>query len=151
MVNIVIIGAGSASFGPNTLATLIASPALRGSQLGLVDLDGTSLERVRQVAERMNEAWDAGMCITASTDRRRLLPGADFVIVSIEVPPREKLWQLDWEIPLRHGLRQPYGENGGPGGLMHTFRQVPPLLAIAYDMERLCPDALLINCNPLPR
>lgn len=152
MVNIVIIGAGSASFGPNTLATLIASPALRGSQLGLVDLDGTSLERVRQVAERMNEAWDAGMCITASTDRRRLLPGADFVIVSIEVPPREKLWQLDWEIPLRHGLRQPYGENGGPGGLMHTFRQVPPLLAIAYDMERLCPDALLINfSNPLPR
>jgi alpha-galactosidase len=80
------------------------------------------------------------------------LAGADFVIVSIEVPPREKLWRLDWEIPLRHGLRQPYGENGGPGGLMHTMRQVPPLLAIARDMEALCPDAWLINfSNPLPR
>lgn len=152
MANIVFIGAGSASFGPNTLATLIASPALRGSRLGLVDLDGAALERVRQVAGRMNEAWRAELCITASTDRRALLPGADFVIVSIEVSPREKLWQLDWEIPLRHGLRQPYGENGGPGGLMHTFRQVPPLLAIARDMEALCPGALLINfSNPLPR
>lgn len=152
MVSIVIIGAGSASFGPNTLATLVASPALRGSRLGLVDLDGAALERVRKVAGRMSEEWGANMCIEASTERRKLLPGADFVIVSIEVPPREKLWRLDWEIPLRHGLRQPYGENGGPGGLMHTMRQAPPLLAIARDMEEFCPGALLINfSNPLPR
>lgn len=49
-------------------------------------------------------------------------------------------------------MRQPYGENGGPGGLAHTLRQVPALLAIAHDMERLCPDAWLINfTNPLPR
>ena len=49
-------------------------------------------------------------------------------------------------------MRQPYGENGGPGGLSHTLRQVPALLAIAHDMERLCPDAWLINfTNPLPR
>jgi alpha-galactosidase len=92
------------------------------------------------------------MTIEASTERRELLAGADFVIVSIEVPPREALWRLDWEIPLRHGLRQPFGENGGPGGLMHAMRQIPPLMAIAHDMEALCPDAWLINfSNPLPR
>lgn len=35
---------------------------------------------------------------------------------------------------------------------MHTFRQVPPLLAIVSDMEELCPDAWLVNfSNPLPR
>ncbi|MDT8306202.1 MAG: hypothetical protein RRC07_09715 [Anaerolineae bacterium] len=152
MVNIVIIGAGSASFGPNTIATLIASPNLHGSRLGLVDRDGAALQRVQAVAEKMNEAWNAHMDVRASTERRDLLGGADFVIVSIEVSPREKLWRLDWEIPLRHGLRQPYGENGGPGGMMHTFRQVPPLLEIARDMEALCPGAWLINfSNPLPR
>jgi len=49
-------------------------------------------------------------------------------------------------------VRQPYGENGGPGGLAHTLRQVPETLAIARDMERLCPDAWLINfTNPVPR
>jgi alpha-galactosidase len=80
------------------------------------------------------------------------LPGADFVVVSIEVGPREGTWQRDWEIPLEFGVRQPYGENGGPGGFAHTLRQVPEMLAIARDMERLCPEAWLINfTNPVPR
>jgi alpha-galactosidase len=150
--NIVIIGAGSASFGASTLATIIRSQPLKGSQLGLVDLDAANLQHVACTAERMNQTWDAHMTIRASTDRRDLLPGANFVIVSIEVPPREVLWRLDWEIPTRHGLRQPYGENGGPGGLMHACRQIPPIMAIVRDMEELCPAAWLINfSNPLPR
>lgn len=150
--NIVIIGAGSASFGPTTLATIMREPALRGSRLALVDLNEQSLTAVARVAARMNDEWDANMTISASTDRRDALPGAKFVIVSIEVPPREKLWRQDWEISLKHGLRQPYGENGGPGGLMHACRQIPPFLEIVRDMEALCPDAWLINfSNPLPR
>lgn len=149
---IVIIGAGSAIFGPSTIATILRSEWLKGCELGLVDLDEVSLGRVQQVAERMNESWGAEATICASTERREVLEGADFVVVSIEVPPREKLWRLDWEIPVKHGLRQPYGENGGPGGLMHTCRQVPPLMAIVHDVEALCPDAWLINfSNPLPR
>lgn len=149
---IVIIGAGSAIFGPNTIATILQSEILRGSELALVDLSDEALRPVARVAERLNEEWNAGMTITATTDRSESLDNANFVIVSIEVQPREILWRLDWEISQRHGLRQPYGENGGPGGMMHTFRQLPPLLAIARDMEQQCPDALLINfSNPLPR
>ncbi|HFE66799.1 MAG TPA: hypothetical protein ENJ93_06015 [Chloroflexi bacterium] len=150
--NIVIIGAGSASFGPTTLATIVRDERLRGSTLSLMDLNAESLDVVARVAERMNEAWGANMTIRAATDRRDVLVGADFVIVSIEAPPREELWRMDWEIPLKHGLRQPYGENGGPGGLMHACRQIPPFMEIVRDMEALCPDAWLINfSNPLPR
>ena len=149
---IVIIGAGSASFGPTTLATIVGNPALRGSDLALVDLNGTAADCAARVAERMSDAWGAGMSVTATTDRRAALPGATHVVVSIEVAPREALWRLDWEIPLRHGLRQPYAENGGPGGLMHACRQIPPHLAIARDMEALCPAAwLILFSNPLPR
>lgn len=149
---IAFIGVGSATFGPSTLATLIREPALRGSELVLIDLNEAALETVTRVAERMNEAWGAGMTIRASTQRRDLLPGMAFVILSTEVPPREELWRLDWEIPLQHGLRQPFGENGGPGGLMHACRQIPPIMDIVRDMEALCPQALLINfSNPLPR
>ena len=149
---IVIIGAGSASFGPTTLATILRDEALRGSTLALVDLNIRSAENAARVAERMNAAWGAGMTISATTERREALPGATHVIVSIEVGPREALWQLDWEVPLRHGLRQPYAENGGPGGFMHTCRQVPAHLAIARDMEELCPSAwLILFSNPLPR
>lgn len=149
---IVIIGAGSASFGPTTLATILRNEALRGSHLALVDLDPQRAANAARVAERMNDAWGAQMTIRAATDRRAVLPGATHVIVSIEVAPREELWRLDWQVPLRHGLRQPYGENGGPGGLMHTCRQVPAHLAIARDMEELCPAAwLILFSNPLPR
>ncbi len=149
---VVIIGAGSAIFGLGTLATLLRSPKLRGGTLGLVDLNAEGLALVEALARRLNREWDAGLAIESSTDRQELLPGADFVIVSIEVGPREGLWRRDWEIPLQFGLRQPYGENGGPGGLAHTLRQVPAMLAIARDMERLCPDAWLINfTNPVPR
>lgn len=149
---IVIIGAGSASFGPTTLATLMREPKLRGGEIALVDLNEETLASVSRVAERMNAAWGGEMTLRASAERRDVLAGADFVIVSIEAPPREELWRRDWEIPTRHGLRQPYGENGGPGGLMHACRQIPLFMEIVRDMEELCPDAWLINfSNPLPR
>ncbi len=132
---VVIIGAGSAIFGLNTLATLVRSPQLRGGTLGLVDLNGEGLALIDALAKRLNREWDADLTIESSTRREEILPGAHFVVVAIEVGPREGTWQRDWEIPLQFGVRQPYGENGGPGGLAHTLRQVPEMLAIARDME----------------
>lgn len=149
---VVIIGAGSASFGLGTLATLMRSSRMRGGTVALVDLNPEGLELVDTLARRLNREWDSGVTVVSTTRREEVLPGADFVIVAIEVGPREGLWRRDWEIPLRFGVRQPYGENGGPGGLAHTLRQVPAMLAIAHDMERLCPNAWLINfTNPVPR
>jgi alpha-galactosidase len=151
-VKIVIIGAGSASFGINTIASILRSQSLSGSSLMLVDLDEQALTEIERLANRVNHTWSTNMTIQANTERRKLLKGAHFVIVSVEVPPRESLWRLDWEIPQRHGLRQPYAENGGPGGLMHACRQIPPFMDIVRDIEDLCPDAWLINfSNPLPR
>jgi alpha-galactosidase len=151
-LKIVIIGAGSASFGLNSLATLVREPTLRGSTLALVDTNTTGLHLIHRLAERMNREWDAGLIIESDPDRRAVLREADFVVCSIEVGPREQLWRQDWEITLRHGVRQPYAENGGPGGLFHTARNIPHILDIARDMERLCPSALFINLsNPLPR
>ncbi len=149
---IVVIGAGSAIFGTGALATLLRSPALRGAELALCDINPATLETMHRLAERMNDEWDAAMRITASADRRALLAGADFVIVCIQVGPREVVWRQDWEIPLRHGIRQPYAENSGPGGFAHTCRNAPEMLAIARDMEELCPQAWLLNfTNPLAR
>ena len=151
-VKIVIIGAGSASFGLNSLATLLREPSLRGSTLALVDINAEGLDLVYRLAERMNGEWDAGLTIESTTDRCAVLDGADFVVCSIEVGPREELWRQDWEVTLRHGVRQPYAENGGPGGFAHAARNIPHILDIARDMERLCPRALLVMLsNPLPR
>ncbi|MCI0711607.1 MAG: hypothetical protein L0154_15740, partial [Chloroflexi bacterium] len=112
---IVVIGAGSAIFGLGALSTMMQSPLLRGAQLCLCDIDEQGLQTMTRLAELMNESWESGIAISSSMDRRDLLPGADFVIVSVQVGPREEVWEKDWQIPLKHGVRQPYAENGGPG------------------------------------
>ncbi len=149
---IVAIGAGSDAFGLNTLATLLRSERLKGSHLALVDTNAETLALVERLAQRMNREWGAGMTISAHTGRAQALEGAQFVILSIEVPPREDLWKQDWEISLKYGVRQPYAENGGPGGFAHAARNIQPIMQIVRDMEHICPDALLINfTNPMQR
>ncbi len=149
---IVILGAGSAVFGQRAISAILRSERLRGADLHLVDIDEQPLELMTQLAEVMNREWGSGARISSTTRRREALPGADFVIVSVQVGPREEVWEKDWRIPLNHGIRQPYAENSGPGALAHTARNLPLIMAIADDMQELCPDALFMNyVNPLIR
>lgn len=149
---IVVIGAGSAIFGLGALSTMLQSDDLKGAHLALCDINADGLATITALANKMNAAWDADMTITSSTDRRQLLPDADFVIVSVQVGQRETVWEMDWRIPLKHGVRQPYAENGGPGSFSHMARNLPLIMDIARDMEDLCPDAYYLNLvNPLIR
>ena len=142
---IVMIGAGSAIFGLGALSTIIQHPAMRGAELALCDINAAGLKVIHRLAERMNQAWDANMTID-------LLPDADFVLVSVQVGQREDVWERDWQIPLKHGLRQPYAENGGPGSFAHLARNLPLVMDIARDMEERCPGAWCLNLvNPLIR
>lgn len=151
-LKVTVIGAGSASFGLNTLASLMRSDKLKGCHIALVDRNREALNLIHKLGDRLNREWDAQMKLSAHTDHRDALPGSQFVISAIEVPPREKLWQQDFEIPLKYGVRQPYGENGGPGGFAHAARNILPVLRIAHDMESACPDAWFINfSNPMVR
>lgn len=147
---IVLIGAGSASFGLGTLAGLMRMPSLRGSTLVLVDLDADSLRSIAALAERLNTAWASEMRIESSTDRAQALVGADFVVVSV-ASDREAAWQRDREAGRGVGIEH-YAENGGPGGLFHAARSIELVLPMARDVERICPDAwLIVYTNPLPR
>ena len=149
---ITVIGAGSASFGGNTLAALMHSERLRGSTLRLVDRNTSSLDIVHRLAQRLNREWDAHMTISAHARHEDALEGARFVVSAIEVGPREELWRRDFELTQKHGLRQPYGENGGPGGFAHAARNILPVLEIARAMEQACPEAWFINfTNPMLR
>jgi alpha-galactosidase len=149
---IVVIGAGSASFGKNTLASLIRSQKLRGSELALVDRDLRTLEIVGRLGERLNHEWQSGMRISLFDRHEDALEGAEFVVLSIEAPHREELWRSDYEIPLKYGVRQPYAENGGPGGFAHAARNIGPVMEIVRYMEQVCPNAWLVNfTNPMTR
>ena len=149
---IVVIGAGSAQFGENTLSALMGSKKLRGSAIALVDRNESSLDIVKRLADRLNREWDAQMTISAHLHHREALEGAQFVASAIEVGAREGLWRSDYEIPLKYDVHQPYAENGGPGGFAHAARNIGPVLEIAHDMEAACPQAWFINfTNPMVR
>ncbi len=151
-LKIVFIGAGSVSFGPSVLGDLFSlADRLRGSQVWLVDVNEPAVLLMAQVAARANDALGHPFALHHTTARTEALPGADFVIVSAAVD-RLATWRLDWQIPLKHGVRHVLGENGGPGGLSHALRSIPLVLDIARDVQTLCPNALLINfTNPVSR
>jgi alpha-galactosidase len=152
MTKITVIGAGSASFGENSLSAIMRSKKLRGTTLALVDRNAESLDIVQRLANRLNREWDSRFTITSHTHHRDALDSANFVVSAIEVGPRERLWKSDFEIPLKYGVRQPYAENGGPGGFAHAARNIGPVMEIAHDMEQACPDAWFINfTNPMVR
>jgi alpha-galactosidase len=149
---IVCIGAGSYSFGLTTLVSFLRSDTLRGSELVLVDRNEDHLEIMFKLVKWLNEVWGSEIKLSAHTHHHEALKDAKFVVNAIEVGDREALWESDFRIPLKYGVRQPYAENGGPGGFAHAARNIMPILEIAWDMEDLCPDALLINfTNPMQR
>lgn len=152
MTKIVCLGAGSFSFGLSTLLTLLQSKPLQGSEICLVDIDQQALEMMTGLAKWLNEAWDSHKVISSYSQRKEALKDADFIVSAIETQPRDALWRKDQELTDRFGLRQPYGENGGPGGFAHAARNVNTLLEIAADVEALAPRATLINfTNPMHR
>lgn len=151
ITKIVFIGAGSMSFGLSMFKDIFSTRELAGSTLTLVDLNAEYLERMYQLALRMNVESGSGLLIEKTTDRLAALPGAGFVVNSIAID-RNRLWKHDFEIPKKYGIRHTLGENGGPGGVFFTMRTIPVILDIARDMERLCPDAYFINfTNPESR
>lgn len=148
---IVFIGAGSASFGVHMFRDMFASKNLAGCTLTLVDTNPETLERMYGLAQFMNKQRGAGIIIERTTDRRKALPGADFVLNSVAID-RTRLWRLDFEVPKKYGIRHTLGENGGPGGLFFTLRTLPLIFDFVRDMEELCPNAYFINySNPESR
>ncbi len=114
---IVFIGAGSMSFGLSMFRDIFSTQELAGSTLTLVDLNEEYLERMYQLALRMNAEAGSGLCIEKTMDRLEALPGAGFVVNSVAID-RNRLWKFDFEIPRKYGIRHTLGENGGPGGVL---------------------------------
>ncbi|CAI0770136.1 Alpha-glucosidase [Serratia proteamaculans] len=149
---IVLVGAGSAQFGYGTLGDIFQSKTLYGSEIVLHDINPAALAVTEKTARDFLAAEDLPFTVSATTDRKTALNGAAFVIISIEVGDRFALWDLDWQIPQQYGIQQVYGENGGPGGLFHSLRIIPPILDICADVADICPNAWIFNySNPMSR
>lgn len=149
---IVLVGAGSTSFGPSMLSDLYLSDILGGSTIVLHDIDEEKLEMIYELLIAENERVGNKYNLERTTNRAIAFKNADFIISSIEVGSRFDLWRQDYEIPKRHGSTQILGEVGGPGSFFHAARIIPPIIEIVKDAERICPNAFFINfSNPLSK
>jgi alpha-galactosidase len=149
---IVLIGAGSAQFGYGTIGDILQSKVLEGSCIVLHDINPTTLGVVAETARQFIQEHNLPFSVMATTKRAEAFQDADFLVSSIEVGNRFELWEEDWRIPQQYGVRQIYGENGGPGGLFHSLRIIPPILEICADAMKICPDAYVFNfSNPMSR
>lgn len=149
---IVLIGAGSTSFGPAMFIDLYLSEILEGSTIVLHDIDKAKLDMIYDFLVAENQVSKNKFIIEKTTNRTSALKDADFIINSIEVGNRFELWWQDYKIPRKFGSTQVLGENGGPGGTFHSFRIIPPIIEIVKDVERICPNAFFINfSNPMSR
>lgn len=146
---LVLIGAGSTVFTQRLVADIILAGEADRWELALVDIDPITLDAVEKLVRKMLVAKGASIPVTATTERRDVLAGADFVVTTIAVGGRPG-WQQDIEIPRRFGIYQPVGDTALPGGISRAMRMIPPMVEIARDVAALCPQAHFFNySNPM--
>ncbi|HZS87622.1 MAG TPA: alpha-galactosidase [Chloroflexota bacterium] len=149
MTRIAFIGAGSFVFTRNLVRDILTFPLLRDATLVLMDVDAERLEFADRSVRRIVEMGNYPARVETTTDRVEALQGADVVLCTILAGGVE-VWRHDIEIPKKYGIDTCVGDTRGPSGIFRALRTIPVMLDIARDMERHCPDAVLLNyTNPM--
>ena len=147
---IAFIGAGSTVFMKNIIGDVLQRPALANATIVLMDINMQRLEESEVVAGKLAKTLGVKAKIETTTDQRRALNKADFVVVAFQIGGYEPCTVTDFEVPKKYGLRQTIADTLGVGGIMRGLRTVPHLWRICEDMMQLCPSAILLQyVNPM--
>lgn len=150
MVKLTFIGAGSTIFMKNIVGDMLHFESLRDATITLMDINADRLAESALVARAMVAKMGTGATIETTTDQRRALEGADFVVTAFQVGGYRPCTVTDFEIPKSYGLHQTIGDTLGVGGIMRGLRTVPHLWSVAQDMAAVCPNALMLQyVNPM--
>ena len=144
-----MMGAGSIGFTRKLVQDILTVPELCGAEFAFTDINRNNLEMVRQLTLRDIRANGKPARLTATTNRRKALEGADYVFCTVRVGGLEA-FQLDIDIPLEYGIDQCVGDTLCPGGIMYGQRGIPVLLGICRDIREVAPGAIFMNyANPM--
>src|SRR5689334_5439188 len=99
VAKIAFIGAGSTVFARHLLGDLFTFPELRETAIALMDIDPTRLADSEAMARGLASGFGAQPVIEATTDLRRALVDADYVINMIQVGGYRPATVIDFEIP----------------------------------------------------
>ena len=149
MAKIAFIGAGSLGFTRKLVRDILTFPLLEGSTIALMDINKERLDFVRKACELIVKRGNYPAKIEATLDRKEALKGADAVLCTI-LSGDVQIWRHDIEIPKKYGVDTNVGDTRGPSGVFRALRTIPTMIDIVKDMERYCPNAILLNyTNPM--
>jgi len=149
MTKIAFIGAGSFGFTRSLIRDILTFPALRDATLALMDIDRERLAFIKQAVERIVREGNYPAKVTATTNRREALKGANAVICTILAGDVD-VWQHDILIPKKYGVDMNVGDTRSVAGVFRALRTIPVMLSICRDMEKECKNAILLNyTNPM--
>lgn len=152
MVKICFLGAGSTVFARSVLGDCISVPSMRDAEITLVDIDADRLHVSERMLANINRTIGAQASIRAhlAQEANKALDGADFVVNAIQVGGYDPGTVIDFEVPKKYGLRQTIGDTLGIGGIFRALRTIPVMLDYCRIIERVAPNALLLNySNPM--
>lgn len=150
-MKITFLGAGSSVFAKNVLGDIIMTPEIKDAELALYDIDPVRLDdSYRMLNNILAGTGRKDLSVKSYTDLTASLKGADFAINAIQVGGYEPCTVTDFEVPKKYGLRQTIADTLGIGGLFRALRTIPVMQSFADVMEKVCPNAILLNyTNPM--
>ena len=149
MAKIVLIGAGGVIFAQNFIKDILISEALRDSEIVLMDIDAGRLNNAVIFSKKIGEKLGVTPKISATTDLRKAVESADYVITVFRAGTLEHQ-RIEQEIPRKYGVDQVVGDTMGPGGVFRGLRTLKALFEVLDAMEEGCPGAYLLNyVNPM--
>jgi alpha-galactosidase len=150
VTKITFIGAGSLEFTRSLVRDILTfPPLLQDSTICLMDIDPERLDWSRQMVERIVQMGKYPAKVETTLERAEALKNADVVLVTILAGGTD-IWRHDIEIPKKYGVDICVGDTRGPSGIFRALRTIPVMVGIVKDMERYCPDAIMLNyTNPM--
>ena len=148
-MKVAMIGAGSIIFCKTLMMDIMATNGLQDTEFALMSPTESKLKKMEAFGNDVIKENNLPAKVWATTDRRKALAGADYVVIMIQIGGTEA-FGVDYEIPMKYGVDQCIGDSMGPGGIFRGLRTIPVLLDIAKDVQELCPNALILNyANPM--
>lgn len=149
-LKVAFIGAGSVGFTRTLVRDILCVPELRDAEFALTDISEHNLGMIRAIVERTVSGNGLPARVTATTDRRRALEGARYVVNCSRIGGLEAFAD-DIRIPLKYGIDQCVGDTLCAGGIFYGQRSIPALLDFCRDIREVSePGAKLLNySNPM--
>ena len=154
-MKITFLGAGSTIFAKNVLGDCLLAEGLPCFEIALLDIDEERLEESYALICALRDKYKPAVTVKkylAKDDGQteEAFCGASYVVNAIQVGGYEPCTVTDFEIPKKYGLRQTIADTLGIGGIFRGLRTIPVMKKYADVMEKVCPNALLLNyTNPM--